>query len=196
MVPQSSPPTYKVWQRGTRDIRSCLSMFSHGSTLSITTRLADLAVISLSCIIQESGLMFETSTALTPPNTINRLRGNLKLSAWQRLAPTKTAVLQGTKTLEDLTAYSDSSVVGSCILIPLGATVIHNARSFQNMHIRLLGENDICTSNFTIHYSMTMKSSKPKQDRLLHVGCIIEAFSIALKACVQLTILFRTGFRR
>jgi len=35
------------------------------------------------------------------------------------------------KTLEDLTANPALSVVGSCILIPLGATVVYNARSFQ-----------------------------------------------------------------
>lgn len=74
------------------------------------------------------GLTRGISTELTPPSTINKLRGNLKL---RRPALTKIVALQGMKTLEDLTANPASSVVGSCILTPLGATVVYNARSFQ-----------------------------------------------------------------
>lgn len=44
-VLQRSPLIYKGLQRGTRVIRSCSSMFFHGSMLSITTRLAFSAIL-------------------------------------------------------------------------------------------------------------------------------------------------------
>lgn len=69
-------------------------------------------------------LIDETSMELTLPSTINKLRGNLKLSAWPRLVPAKIVVLQN-NVLRDLAALSD---VGFCILIPPGATVIDNAK--------------------------------------------------------------------
>ena len=45
-VLQKSPPIYRGLQQGTRDIRSCSSMFFHGSMLSITTRLVIPAISS------------------------------------------------------------------------------------------------------------------------------------------------------
>lgn len=44
MVLQKSPLIYKGLQRGTRGIRSCSSIFFHGSMLSITTRLVIPAI--------------------------------------------------------------------------------------------------------------------------------------------------------
>lgn len=87
-VLQRSPLIYKVLQRGTRDIRSCSSMFFHGSMLSITTRLA------ISQQYRSNMGLTDISMALTLPSTISKLKGSLKLSAWRRPAPTEIELFQ------------------------------------------------------------------------------------------------------
>lgn len=80
---------------------------------------SDLLLLSRFCLCLLGSfngikLIDETSMELTLPSTINKLRGNLKLSDWPRLAPAKIAVLQS-NVLRDLAALSD---VDFSIIIP------------------------------------------------------------------------------